>query len=315
MSSKSASSNRDNTDEVSPGGEDMAALIRAFDWSKTPLGSAEKWSPSLRTTINICLASDLPICVIWGPELVQIYNDAYRVICGSKHPQSLGQNFAECWREAWPVIGEAHDSARAGDRAFLENQHIFLERHGYNEETFFTFSFSPIREEEGPVEGLFHPVIETTANMLAERRTRMLRDLAARTANAKTIEEACTLAGETIGGYDLDVPFSLLYLFDEGGKSAQLSSATGLRAGTVASPERVDLQSSVPSSWPLAEAMRTGQPQVVDHLEERFGPFSCGPYPEKPRTALVLPLSAQGSQRPTGFMVAGVSSRLELSDL
>ena len=123
----------------------MGRLIRSMDWSGTPLGPVESWPQSLRTTVNICLASDLPICVIWGPGLVQIYNDGYRVICGGKHPRSMGQNFPECWKEAWPVIGEAHDSALAGDTAFLETQHIFLERHGYMEECFFTFSLSHIR--------------------------------------------------------------------------------------------------------------------------------------------------------------------------
>ena len=132
-------------------GGEMGSLMRSFDWSKTPLGRVETWPQNLRTTVNICLASDLPICVIWGPSLVQFYNDGYRVICGGKHPRSMGQNFPECWREAWPVIGEAHDAALAGDTAFLENQHIFLERHGYLEECFFTFSFSPIFDETGRV--------------------------------------------------------------------------------------------------------------------------------------------------------------------
>ena len=125
------------------GGGEMGSLIRAMDWSKTSLGPVAGWPQSLRTTVSICLASDLPICVIWGPGLVQLYNDAYRVICGGKHPQSLGQNFPECWIEAWPVIGEAHDSALAGDKAFLEVQQIFLERHGYVEECFLRSHSAP----------------------------------------------------------------------------------------------------------------------------------------------------------------------------
>ena len=107
------------------GGKEMGRLIRSMDWSKTSLGPVADWPQSLRTTVNICLASDLPICVIWGPGLVQLYNDAYRVICGGKHPCSMGQNFSECWKEAWPVIGETHNSALSGEPAFLEVQHIF----------------------------------------------------------------------------------------------------------------------------------------------------------------------------------------------
>ena len=165
-----------------------------MDWSKTSLGPVAEWPQSLRTTVNICLASDLPICVIWGPGLIQLYNDAYRVICGGKHPRSMGQKFSECWKEAWPVIGKAHNSALSGDTAFLEVQQIFLERHGFLEECFFTFSVSPIRDEAGRVGGVFHPVIEMTTQMLGERRTRALRDLAAQTGNAKSVGEALALA-------------------------------------------------------------------------------------------------------------------------
>ncbi|MBC7599275.1 MAG: hypothetical protein H7238_09690, partial [Polaromonas sp.] len=109
------------------GGGEMGSLIRAMDWSKTVLGPVAGWPQSLRATVSLCLASDLPICVIWGPGLVQIYNDAYRIICGGKHPRTMGQNFPECWKEAWPVIGAAHNSALSGDKAFLEVQQIFLE--------------------------------------------------------------------------------------------------------------------------------------------------------------------------------------------
>ena len=171
------------------GGGEMGNLIRSMDWSKTPLGPATGWPQSLRTTVSICLASNLPICVVWGPGLVQLYNDAYRVICGDKHPRSMGQNFPECWREAWPVIGEAHDSALAGNTAFLENQPIFLKRHGSVEKCFFTFSFSPIRDETGRVSGLFHPVIEVTTRALSERRTGELRDLTAHTRKAKSDDD------------------------------------------------------------------------------------------------------------------------------
>ena len=132
------------------------------------------WPQSLTTTVSICLASDLPICVIWGRGREQLYNDAYRLICGDKPPRSMAQNFAECWEEAWPVIGEAHDAALAGDKAFLETQHMVLERPGFLEECFFTFFFSPIRDQIGQVGGLFHPVIQMTTQMLAQRRTRVL---------------------------------------------------------------------------------------------------------------------------------------------
>src|ERR1700737_465724 len=169
------------------GGGEMGKVVRSMDWTKTPLGPIESWPQSLRTTVSLCLASNFPISLAWGPKHVQIYNDGYWPICGDKHPGSMGQDFTECWAAPWPVIGEAFARALAGETSFLENQRMFLDRNGYLEETFFTFSFSPIRDDVG-VAGLFHPVTETTSRMLSERRTRALRDLAARAGKAKTIE-------------------------------------------------------------------------------------------------------------------------------
>jgi hypothetical protein len=162
-----------------PGVGEMASLIRAKDWSKTPLGPIAGWPQSLRTAVSLCLASNFPINLIWGPQNIQIYNDGYRVVCGEAHPAALGQGYDVTWASAWPAIGEPFARARKGETSFLENQRMFLTRNGYLEETFFTFSLSPIRDESGEIGGLFHPVTETTQVMLAERRVRALRDLTA----------------------------------------------------------------------------------------------------------------------------------------
>src|SRR3981189_1508870 len=181
------------------GGGEMGKLIRSMDWSQTPLGPIESWPQSLRTTVSLCLASNFPISMAWGPKHVQIYNHGYWPICGGKHPHSMGQDFSECWASAWPVIGDAFERALTGETSYLENQRMFLDRNGYLEETFFTFSFSPIRDESGGVGGLFHPVTEQTGKMLSERRTRALRDLSAASAEAKTLEEACSAITKSMG--------------------------------------------------------------------------------------------------------------------
>src|ERR1700680_3337722 len=179
------------------GGGEMGKVVRSMDWTKTPLGPIESWPQSLRTTVSLCLASNFPIALAWGPKHVQIYNDGYWPNCGGKHPPSMGQDFSECWSAPWPVIGEVFTRALGGETSYLENQRMFLDRNGYLEETFFTFSFSPICDETGGVGGLFHPVTETTSRMLSERRTRGLRDLAARAGKAQTVEQACMLAAQT----------------------------------------------------------------------------------------------------------------------
>ncbi|WP_310571198.1 ATP-binding protein [Gemmatimonas sp.] len=296
------------------GGGAMGGLIRSMEWATTPLGPIDSWPQSLRTTVNICLASDLPICVIWGPGLVQLYNDGYRVICGGKHPRSMGQNFPECWKEAWPVIGDAHDLALTGDTAFLETQRIFLERHGFLEECFFTFSFSPIREEAGLVGGLFHPVIEMTTKMLGERRTRALRDLAARTSQAKSVNEALALAAQTLADFDLDLPFVQLYALDPSGHLVLLAGSSGMSSAEVDRSSTVEWEATNHCVWPIDEVLRSGSTVQVGDVRARLGDVQCGPYPESPTTALALPIIPPGAKRPTAVMVAGVSSRLPLND-
>ena len=145
------------------GDGEIVELIRSKDWSQTPLGPIDQWPESLRTTVSLSLASSFPINVIWGPGAVQIWNKAYSRVCGEKHPREFASDYRECWASAWPAIGGAFETARNGETAFLENQPMFLDRNGYLEETWFTFSLSPIRDETGAVVGLFHPVAETTA--------------------------------------------------------------------------------------------------------------------------------------------------------
>lgn len=176
----------------------MAKVIQAKDWSATALGPIEAWSQSLRTIVNLAQASNFPIALAWGAGHTQIYNDGYWPICGAKHPSSMGQDFRECWASAWPQIGEAYASAWSGRSAYLETVRTFIDRYGFLEETWFTFSFSPVTDESGGVGGVFHPVFEMTRPMLSERRIRILRDLAIGGGKARTSEEAVALSMQVL---------------------------------------------------------------------------------------------------------------------
>lgn len=251
----------DNDRDWLAGGGEMAETIRATDWSRTALGPLETWPQSLRTTVSLCLGSKFPIAIAWGPSFIQIYNDGYRPVCGDLHPRSMGQDFRECWEAPWPVIGAAFEAAVRGEASYLENQRMFAERNGFVEETFFTFSFSPIRDESGGVVGLFHPVTETTPRMLGERRVRALRDIGA--GKATTIREASAFALRTLAEYALDLPYALLYFVDDG--VARLEGAVGLPAGHAAAPTvlRVDDPDGI---WPfaqLADEVLSGVPVIV----------------------------------------------------
>jgi PAS domain S-box-containing protein len=299
------------------GGSEMGRVVRGMDWSKTPLGPIAQWPSSLRTTVSLALSSNFPISLAWGPEYTQIYNDGYWPICGVKHPTAMGQDFRECWASAWSGIGDAFHSARAGTTAFLEDQRMFLDRLGYLEETFFTFSFSPIRDASGDIAGLFHPVTETSSKMIGQRRTRALRDLTNGTLEARSLDEGLRLVTATIGQYELDIPFLLFYRIDPDGRTATLITQTGLPAGSPAAVSEIDLITPGPGGgpgWPLAAAVDAGSTILLADVRERFPGLACGPYPESVGSAFVQPLTPPGHRRPICVMIAGVSSRLPMDE-
>jgi PAS domain S-box-containing protein len=289
------------------GGGEMGRCIRQHDWSATPLGPIEDWPSSLRTVVCLCVATNFPIAIAWGPEHIMLYNDGYRSVCGSKH--ALGMDYSKCWASAWPDIGEPFAQALHGTAVYLENHRMFLDRNGYLEETFFSYSFSPIADDHGAVGGVLIPNVETTLIVLSNRRTRSLRDLAARMAQAKTMEDVLVGAAAELGAHAFDVPFALFYAVGDGG--ARLVSSAGLASGTAASPALAALDGC---GWPLDEVMRTGKPTQVSDLAGRFGPLRCGPYPESPQVALMLPIVLPGHEKPAAILIAGVSPRLPLND-
>ena len=293
------------------GGGEMGRLIRSMDWSDTPLGPIESWPQSLRTTVGLCLASSFPIAIAWGPQHIQLYNDGYLPICRGKHPHSMGQDFSECWASAFPVIGDAFRSALSGTTAFLEDQRMFLDRLGYLEEAFFTFSFSPIRDETGQVAGLFHPVTETTSNMLTQRRTRTLRDVAQCAGQCKTLDESLTLMARTLADSILDVPFALFYRIDPTARRARLVAQSGLVSGSRACAAVQDLDSpSMP--WPIVDAGSATTPIFVDDVRTRFPELRCAPYPV--RSAFVIPVPAPGTTQAACVLIAGASVRLPMKE-
>ena len=300
-----------NVDFLSGDGE-MATLLRATDWSDSPLGPYEQWPQSLRTTVSLCLASNFPINIIWGPEHIQIYNDGYRIVCGEAHPQALGEPYTKTWASAWPAIGKPFERALAGETTFLENQRMFLFRNGYLEETFFTFSLSPIRDETGGIGGLFHPVNETTASMLAERRTRAVRDLNAHLGDARTARDVCAATIDTLAAHDLDLPFLLIYELEPETGDYRLAGQCGLAAGTPAAP--LVLAAAAAAPWPAGELADTRAELHVAGVRALIGDVPCGPYEEAPDAAFAMPLTIPGADRPVALVIAGLSPRLPLDD-
>ncbi|MCL4295508.1 MAG: GAF domain-containing protein [Anaerolineae bacterium] len=304
-------------EQVLAGGGEMGALMRTVDWSKTLLGPVEQWPQSLRTAVSICLSSRFPILIWWGPDMVMLYNDAYRPMLGAnKHPGALGQRGRECWPEIWHIIGPMLEGVLShGEATWSNDQMLPLERYGYTEETYFTFSYSPIRDENS-ISGIFTAVTETTQRVLGERRLRTLRELGARASEGKTATEAGQIAAEILALNPADVPFALLYLLEADDRQVHLAGAAGVEPGTAISPPLIKLADPAEeiAIWPLAQVVETGQAVVVDNLPARTSDLPPGPWPEPSQTALALPIAAQGQHRPTGVLIAGVSSRRALDD-
>ncbi len=298
------------------GGGTMGERIRSFDWSSHPMGPIERWPQSLRTALGICLDSRYPMAIWWGPRLCQLYNDGYIPVLGDKHPRSLGQRGDECWAEIWDVVGPIYERVvTLGESTFASDLLLLMERNRYLEETYFTFSYSPIRDEAGGVGGNLITCTETTQRVISERRLSTLRDLGARAAGGEREEEACARAVEALAANPWDIPFALLYLAAPEGHAFHLAGSAGVPDGSDAAPAVVETGSGPGSErgsdrgWPLAQLLAAGGAVAVQNLAARFDAVPPGPWPDPPECALLLPLGAPGQDRPTGALVAGVSRR------
>jgi PAS domain S-box-containing protein len=181
------------------GGGETGALMRRHDWSDSPLNTPETWPQSLRSVVGLILSSKFPMFVAWGSELGFLYNDAYAEILGAKHPRALGRRFFDIWSEIWPDISPLIDAALAGEATFRENLPLVMNRRGFDEETWFTFSYSPVRDESGTVAGMFCACAETTAEVRATKRREALLMLDERLKDLDDARELSFVASQLLG--------------------------------------------------------------------------------------------------------------------
>src|SRR6185295_571134 len=300
---------KDSTDlSFLSGGGEMGERMRAFDWSSSPVGPAAQWPQSLKTAVSICIGSRYPIVIWWGnPEYTMFYNDGYIPILGvTKHPGWLGRSGRGAWKEIWSTVGPMLDSVfQTGEATWSEDLLLVMDRNLPSEETYFTFSYSPIRGDKDKVDGIFCACYETTGRVVGERRLQTLRDLGR--IGVKSDEEACQLALDTLAANPHDVPFALVYLLEDDAHEARLICASGIEEDTAAAPAIITMNDA--ATWPLRDVFETGTAKVVSDVEERFGSLPGGPWPESCKTALILPINASGHAKPSGFLMAGLSPR------
>jgi signal transduction histidine kinase len=292
------------------GSGEMRARIRSFDWARHPLGSPESWPQSLRTVIRIMLDSRYAMWMGWGPGLAFFYNDAYaRDTLGKKHPWALGQPAREVWAEIWSDLSPRIERVLStGDATWDEGLRLLLERSGYLEETFHTFSYSPLYDDTGEMGGMLCVVTEETKRILSERRLALLRELAANT-TARTVDEACERFEQTLEQNSADIPFALIYLLAEDSREASLKGSVKISANQ---PETISLDDNSKTVWPIAKALAVKKTLVVSNLEQRFGKLPDGEWPTQ--SAVVLPIPGADAEHPLGALVLGVNPRRALDD-
>ncbi len=152
------------------GGSELGRLIRDFDWSRSSLGTPTSWPQSLKTLVNLMLMATQPMFIAWGPEQIYLYNDPYRDVLAGKHPWALGKPFLEVWSEIRDDISPLADRVFAGDPVHMDDITLIMHRRGFPEETHFAFSYTPVLGDDGSVDGLFCACLETTNQIMAERR-------------------------------------------------------------------------------------------------------------------------------------------------
>src|SRR6201996_1476858 len=284
----------------------MIDLISAYDWSTTPLGHVAGWPDSLKAAVRILVTSRFPMWMAWGPQLTVLYNDAYaRVTLGKKHPWALGKPAAEVWEEIWSEIGPRIATVmETGEATWDESLRLILERSGYPEETYHTFSYSPLADDDGHVAGMLCVVSEETKRMIGERRMATLSELGAVSTGIRAEPEFLVAAARALASNPSSLPFTIIYLFqDDGG--ARLAASSGIAAGHPAAP--VELSAGDPEGpWPL-EQLEAGRPAIIPLTGPRFGELPTGAWDQPPVEALLLPIPEPGHVRPFGFLVVGLN--------
>ncbi|WP_116149014.1 response regulator [Paraburkholderia sp. BL27I4N3] len=288
------------------GGGELGALIRAYDWTQTALGAPDTWPQGLKIAIRIMLTSRQPIWIGWGDELLYFYNDPYKSIIGGKHPVALGQPTRVVWREIWSDIEPLLDTALAGaEGTFVEQKLLIMERNGFPEETYYTFSYSPIPAEDGEPGGIICANSDDTAQVVGERQLALLKELAAASPDGRDWREACELSARALQANPQDLPFAMLYAAEPGSDTVTLVGSCGIEPGHPAAPQTMRVGESL---WPITEVLQTQAPQTVRDLTQRFGTaLPSGPWHLAPEQAVILPVSAGGESTQTVLLIAGLN--------
>lgn len=289
----------------------MASRIKDYPWHNSPLGAATSWSAALNTAIQLCLGSRMCGCIYWGPQHLIMYNDAYASILGTKHPWALGRPAYEVWPEIFDVIGPLlertyHHKETTGD----DDAPIFINRSGYVEEFYCSFSYTPLINSDGEIEGVFATLPETSVRVIGERRLRTLQELGVEAREARHPEQILEIAAKVFNDNQCDIPFSSLYSWRDDSTRALLKATSNIAAGSPLSPNQIDLDDGSDLSIAVQRAFANGH--CVIPIGDQHYPIPHGAWKIPATELLLLCFSPYNAQVPNALMLVGVSPHKRL---
>ncbi|HEX2608149.1 MAG TPA: ATP-binding protein [Flavisolibacter sp.] len=288
------------------GGGDMGERMRALDWSETPLGAIETWPQSLRSALSICLNSNFPIAIYWGPQLTLLYNDAWSPIPGNKHPWSLGRPAREVFPEIWQAIEPQFQKAFSGIPGGSKDALLPMERHGYVEECYFDFTFTPIYGEQGKVEGVFNAVIETTDTILNERQLQTIQELSNLEVISRSVDEILVSAAQALEKNNKDFPFGIIYKTVDEGRGAQPFSFFGVGKEQRVFPVRIDLVNPDDDTGNFFKAFTTQKIVVSENNNRRIN-LPTGGWDKEATHFVHIPIVTQHHPWPLAVISAALN--------
>lgn len=282
----------------------MGQRIREYDWSNTSLGPVHTWPQSLRTCIRIMLSSSQPIWIGWGRQLIKFYNDPYKAIVGGKHPWALGSPASVVWKDIWLDIEDMLRRVMEDDEGtYVEAQLLIMERNGYPEETYYTFSYTPIPGDDGGTAGMICFNTDDTYRIISERQLKTITQLGKALTDSKNEEAVVAKTIQSLQENKHDFPFVLFYIVS--GNKATLTKTTNLNGHSVTIPQEVGINGNTILGQCMQQANQTGKMQVLDDVQNVFGQVPKGAWPVPPRKAIVLPIAQAGHKDANGFLVFG----------
>ncbi|KAA0989080.1 ATP-binding protein [Dyadobacter aurulentus] len=288
------------------GGGEMGERIRRFDWEKSPLGPPGYWQQSLRTCIRIMLSSKQPIWIGWGEHLIKFYNDAYVDIVRGKHPGALGQPASVVWKDIWRDIEPMLSQAMTKDEGtYVESQLLIMERSGFPEETYYTFSYTPVLGEDGRPAGIICYNTADTDRIINERSLRTMQRLDS-LAQKKTEQEVYVQAATALASNDKDFPFTVFYKINDEATTAEVVAMSGIGSENFTLDALVDLRNSDPGSGTIAEAVFENR--IVESEQDiRWKTLPKGHWDVVPRCFVDVPIKSANRKHPLAILTIGLN--------